>query len=80
MQHHPHTRRKKPQTIRQIGNICMNLCSILTENECNIYDEIEIIGTTAKNKNTITELAKQANTIPYEILIHLDKGIRREIV
>lgn len=74
------SKRKKREEIKQIGNICMNLCSILTKNECSIYDEIEIIWTNTKNKNTVSELAKQTNTIPYEILVKLDKGIRREII
>ena len=30
--------------------------------------------------NSVSGWSKAAGTIPYEILVHLDKGIRREIV
>jgi alanine racemase len=42
-----------------------------------IGDKIELISNDINKKNSIVVIAEQANTIPYEILIRLDRGIRR---
>ena len=44
-----------------------------------IWDKIELISNDNKKENSIISIAEKANTIPYEILIRLDRGIRRTI-
>jgi len=58
----------------------MNLCSFLADDSVEIGDEIEIISCNNKDKNTLLDLAKASETIPYECLIRLDRGMRREII
>lgn len=62
---------------QQLGTICMNISSVLATPEMKIWDKIELIGIDNKKEDSIIALAKKANTIPYEILIRLDRGIRR---
>lgn len=64
----------------QLGTICMNLSSCLANETMQIGDEIELISSRAWSKNSIENIAELAETIPYEILIRLDKGIRRIVV
>ncbi len=68
------------KSVDQIGTICMNLCSFLAHDRVEIGDEIEIISCNNKDKNTLLDLAKATETIPYECLIRLDRGMRREII
>ncbi len=67
----------KKTPIRQIGNICMNLSSCLLEKDIACYETIEIAS--PKGENSITTRAKQADMLIYEVLVKLDKNIRREI-
>ena len=60
----------------QIWNICMNLSSLQVE-EWNIWDSVEIIG--LEWENTVQKLSENSDRIIYEILVWLDRGIRREI-
>ena len=64
---------------QQLGTICMNISSVLGTPEMKIWDKIELISTDNKKEDSIIALAKKANTIPYEILIRLDRGIRRVV-
>lgn len=68
------------KSVQQLGTICMNLCSFLADDRMKIGDEIEIISSNPKNKNTLVDLAQASQTIPYECLIRFDKGMRREII
>lgn len=43
-------------------------------------DEVQLISSDPKSTQSIAKIAKEGNTIPYEVLIRLEKGIRREIV
>ncbi len=70
--------RHKNTTYPQIWTICMNLCSMEVWQDASILDEIEIIGLEAENN--ISNLAKASDQIVYEILVWLDKNIRRQIV
>ena len=63
--------------LEQIWTICMNLSCCIADSNMKIWDKIELIGNDINKKNSIVAIAEQANTIPYEILIRLDRGIRR---
>ncbi len=64
--------------IPQIGTICMNLCSLDIEEDASIWDKIEVVW--LEWDNTIKKLSENSDRIVYEILVGLDKNIRREIV
>ena len=66
--------------LKQIGNICMNLSCYEWNEKVLIWDKVWLLKRDQKWLNSISNWAKVANTIPYEILVHLDKWIRREIV
>ena len=70
--------RHKKNTYPQVWTICMNLCSMQISQDSSILDEIEIIGLDVENN--ISNLAKASNKIIYEILVWLDKNIRRQII
>ena len=67
------------QPTQQLWTICMNLSSILALPWMQVWDKIELICDDNKKENSICSIAEKANTIPYEILIRLDKWIRRII-
>jgi alanine racemase len=57
-----------------IGNICMDMCMVnITNIKANEGDVVEIFG----NNITITEIADQINTIPYEILTSISARVKR---
>lgn len=57
-----------------IGNICMDICMInVTNINAREGDEVIFFG----NDYPITELAKQLNTIPYEILTSISNRVKR---
>jgi alanine racemase len=63
---------------RQIlGRICMNLSVIEVRKESQEFDEVEVIGL---GENSIIEMAKQLETLPYEVLVGLSESIRRVVV
>lgn len=62
----------------QIGNICMNLTSLVWDKNISIWDTIKILD--IQWKNSIRNRSEKSNMLIYEILVKLDKGIRREIV
>lgn len=64
----------------QIGMICMNLSTYLVDSSLHIGDEVEIISNDPDAKNSMAKLAEASDTIVYEALVKLDRGIRREIV
>lgn len=66
--------------IQQIWAVCMNLSCYMWNENMLIWDKVNLIETESDSPCTIESWANVAWTIPYEILIHLDKGIRREIV
>lgn len=66
--------------LQQVWTICMNLSCCIANKKINLWDKIELIWIDKNKKNTIEYIANQAETIPYEILIRLDKGIRRTII
>jgi len=64
--------------IPQIWTICMNLSSLELTQWVGIGDKIEIIN--LEWKNTIKKLSENSDRIVYEILVWLDKSIRRETI
>jgi alanine racemase len=55
----------------------MNISSALALPQMRWWEKIELISNDTKKENSIVSIAEKANTIPYEILIRLDKWIRR---
>ncbi|GHW02681.1 alanine racemase [candidate division SR1 bacterium] len=72
--------RRNGKECQQIGSICMNLCSFIGEPEMLIGDKIWIVESDKNSVCSIQNLSDKAETIPYEILVGLERGIRREIV
>ena len=68
------------ENLKQIGNVCMNLSCYMWNEKVLIWDKVWLLKRDQNWLNSINSWAKAAGTIPYEILVHLDKGIRREIV
>ena len=57
-----------------IGSICMDMCMVdISGMQCKEGDEIEIFG----NSISVNELARWANTIPYEILTGISQRVKR---
>jgi len=57
-----------------IGNVCMDMTMIdVTDIEAEVGDDVIIFG----EDPTISELAKKANTIPYEILTNVSERVKR---
>ena len=57
-----------------IGSICMDMCFVdVTDISCKEGDEVVIFG----NDKMITDLAKAADTIPYEILTSVSPRVKR---
>ena len=64
-----------------LGRVCMNLTVVgLGENKAKMWDEVEVISSRKGDKNSVEEIAKICETIPYEILVGLDQSIRRVII
>lgn len=71
----------KGQEIKQVWNICMNLCSAEIGNiEAKIWDEIQLVSSDPQSSNSMQKLAKVSSTIVRECLIRLDPSLHREIV
>jgi alanine racemase len=65
-----------------VGAISMNISSIDVSkvSEIKAGDEVIIISSNKKNKNSVENIAKLVKTIPYEILVHIPQHLRRTIV
>jgi alanine racemase len=60
--------------VKTIGNICMDMTMLdITEIDANEGDEVIVFG----EGYAITELAKVAETIPYEVLTNMSSRIKR---
>ena len=66
--------------LKQIGNVCMNLSCYTWYEKVLIWDDVWLLQHNQELGNSVLWWAKAAETIPYEILVQLDTGIRREIV
>jgi alanine racemase len=69
----------KGKRVRQIGTICMDMCLIdVTEiPDVAMGEEVVIFGNQGEAQISVEELAKQAETIPYEILCGVGKRVPR---
>ncbi len=57
-----------------VGNICMDICMIdVTGLNAKVGDEVELFG----NYNSIEDVAKAMNTIPYEVLTSISQRVKR---
>lgn len=63
------------QAIKQVGNICMDMCMVDLTNikDCDVNDVIEVFG----EHNSLLKLASEANTIPYELMCLLSTRVKR---
>lgn len=62
----------KPAPI--IGNVCMDMCMIdITDINANENDEVIVFG----DNYSIIEVAKNAETIPYEVLTNVSRRVKR---
>ena len=68
------------ENLKQIGNVCMNLSCYMWNDKILIGDEVFLLEEDQNASASVSWWAKAAGTIPYEILVHLDKWIRREII
>lgn len=71
--------RYKGQLVPQIGSICMNLCCCEGTEMMEIGNEIWLLETQKDSPLSVQHIAGLAETIPYEILVKLDRGIRRVV-
>ncbi len=63
------------------GAVCMNIVCLDCKNQkLQLGDAVEIISLNSNDKNSITNLAKQEETIIYESLAKLATNIRRKII
>jgi alanine racemase len=63
------------------GKVCMNLCCLdANDFSVKIGDKVEVISSNPQAENSVINLAKLSNQIPYDFLVKLQANIRREIV
>jgi len=64
-----------------IGRVCMNLTVVdFKTTKPKLFDKVQVISSNPKDKNSIQNIAKICQTIPYDILVHLNQTIHRKIV
>ncbi|OGD91095.1 hypothetical protein A3D81_02190 [Candidatus Curtissbacteria bacterium RIFCSPHIGHO2_02_FULL_40_17] len=65
-----------------VGMVSMNITGIDLTNvdSAKEDDEVTVISNNSKDANSISNLAKTANTIPYDILVRISSSIRREVI
>lgn len=65
-----------------VGRVSMNITSIDVSLVPNVKmeDEVIIISNIADDENSVANLALQAETIPWEILIHIPQHLKRVVV
>lgn len=62
------------QPVPIIGDICMDMCMVdLTGIEAKENDDVIVFN----EEHTVSELARQAKTIPYEILSRISRRVKR---
>jgi alanine racemase len=63
-----------------IGRVCMNMAVVNLENtKAELFDEVEVVSTNPKDKNSIEKMAELAQMIPYELLVGINSSIRRVV-
>ena len=66
--------------LHQIGNVCMNLSCYEWNDDILIWDKVVLLEKDQSSMASVTGWARASGSIPYEILVRLDGGVRREIV
>lgn len=67
--------------LKVAGKVCMNLCCLnIFDYNIKIGDKVEIVSWNQEDKNSVLNLSKIAQQIPYEFLVKIQVNIRREIV
>ena len=57
-----------------VGNVCMDMCMIdITDANASEGDEVIVFG----SNYSITEVAKDLDTIPYEVLTNVSRRVKR---
>jgi len=63
------------------GKVCMNLtCLDVDGRTVQKGDPVIIVSDQVKDKNSVLNLSRLMNTIPYEFLVRLQPSVRREII
>ncbi|HPH78718.1 MAG TPA: alanine racemase C-terminal domain-containing protein, partial [bacterium] len=64
-----------------VGRVSMNISSIdISEvEEVKVGDKVVVISANRNDKNSIENIAKICETIPYEIMVHVERMLRREV-
>ena len=68
------------ENLKQIGNVCMNLSCYMWNDKILIWDKVELLEINQNSVSSVSWWSRAASTIPYEILVHLERWIRREII
>lgn len=65
-----------------IGRISMNISSVDVTGlkDVKLGDKVIIISNNRSDKNSVQNIAKITNTIPWEILIHIPSSLRRTVI
>jgi alanine racemase len=64
-----------------VGRICMNMAMTdLGNTKAKLFDEVKIISNNRLDKNSIENMAKQCDTISYDLLVKINSGVRRTVV
>jgi len=65
-----------------VGRVSMNITSIDVTSAPNIKlgDQVTIISNKRDDRNSVENIAKLTQTIPYEILIHIPQHLRRIVI
>lgn len=65
-----------------LGRISMNITTIDVSDflKAQVGDEVTVISSDPKDKNSIQNLANMANTIPYELLVGLHPSTKRVVI
>ncbi len=64
------------------GRVSMNITSIDVGDvkELKLEDKVIVISENKNDKNSVESLAGLANTIPYDILVHINPSLKRKVV
>lgn len=65
-----------------VGRVSMNitLIDVSEVDDAKIGDEVVVISSDPKDQNSVENIARICRTIPYEILVHVERKLRREVV
>jgi alanine racemase len=64
-----------------VGRVSMNISSIDVSEvkDVKVGDKVVVISANKNDKNSIENMAKMCETIPYEIMVHVERMLRREV-